>query len=299
MHHDQLHIDADTARRMIADQFPQYRHEKITPHTQLGTENTIFRIGATAAARFPLRASQPALGLDRLRAEAAAMAEFAVHSPVAAPTPIGIGRPGADFPTAWFVQTWVEGDLATATGLASSTVFASAIADLIASLRAANTRGRRFAGSGRGGHLPVHDEWMAECFRNSDGLLTVPDLRRIWTRLRLLPESGPQVMSHRDLTPMNLLRRGDRLVGVIDSGSFGPADRALDLVAAWHLFDQRCRQRIRDHLGVSDVEWHRGAAWAFQQAMGLVWYYRETNPPMSALGRVTLSRLLDDPEIGS
>jgi hypothetical protein len=32
--------------------------------------------------------------------------------------------------------------------------------------------------------------------------------------------------------------------------------------------------------------------------MGLVWYYRRSNPVMSALGRSTLTRVLDDPELG-
>jgi aminoglycoside phosphotransferase (APT) family kinase protein len=122
-------------------------------------------------------------------------------------------------------------------------------------------------------------------------------LRRIWARLRELPPSGPDVMSHRDLIPANLLVRGDRLVGVLDSGSFGPADPALDLVAAWHLLDRNQRETVRTHLGSSEVEWKRGAAWALEQAMGLVWYYRSTNPAMSALGRTTLSRILDDLEI--
>lgn len=122
-------------------------------------------------------------------------------------------------------------------------------------------------------------------------------LRRIWARLRELPPSGPDVMSHRDLIPANLLVRGDRLVGVLDCGSFGPADPALDLVAAWHLFDRSRRETVHAHLGSSQLEWQRGAAWAFQQAMGLVWYYRSTNPAMSALGRSTLSRIIDDLEI--
>jgi len=54
---------------------------------------------------------------------------------------------------------------------------------------------------------------------------------------------------------------------------------------------------MRTRLGSSEVEWQRGAAWAFQQAMGLVWYYRSSNPAMSALGRSTLSRIIDDLEI--
>jgi hypothetical protein len=32
-------------------------------------------------------------------------------------------------------------------------------------------------------------------------------------------------------------------------------------------------------------------AWAFQQAMGLVWYYARSNPAMSRFGQRTLLRL--------
>jgi aminoglycoside phosphotransferase (APT) family kinase protein len=104
-------------------------------------------------------------------------------------------------------------------------------------------------------------------------------------------------MSHGDLIPANLLVRGERLAGVLDCGSFGPADPALDLISAWHLLDHKRREAVHASLGSSEVEWRRGAAWAFQQAMGLVWYYRDTNPTMSALGRSTLCRILEDPEI--
>jgi hypothetical protein len=42
------------------------------------------------------------------------------------------------------------------------------------------------------------------------------------------------------------------------------------------------------------LEWARGAAWAFQQAMGTVWYYADSNPSMSLVGRRTLERILAD-----
>jgi aminoglycoside phosphotransferase (APT) family kinase protein len=82
-----------------------------------------------------------------------------------------------------------------------------------------------------------------------------------------------------------------------DLGGLGPADPALDLVAGWHLLADEPREAFRAALaGASqnsgDREWARGQAWAFQQAMGLVWYYRDTNPPMAALGRRTLDRIL-------
>ncbi len=40
------------------------------------------------------------------------------------------------------------------------------------------------------------------------------------------------------------------------------------------------------------MQWRRGMAWAFEQAMGLVWYYAGTNPVMSRWGRRTLDRLI-------
>lgn len=84
---------------------------------------------------------------------------------------------------------------------------------------------------------------------------------------------------------------------VLDGGGFGPADRALDLVCAWHLFDRDARARLREVVGATDAEWRRGAAWALQQAMGLVWYYPVSNPPMAELGRSAVARLLADGEI--
>jgi aminoglycoside phosphotransferase (APT) family kinase protein len=81
---------------------------------------------------------------------------------------------------------------------------------------------------------------------------------------------------------------------VLDVGGLGPADPALDLVGAWHLLEAGPREVFRDELGCDDLQWARGAAWAFEQAVGLVWYYAESNPPMSALGRRTLERLLAD-----
>ena len=41
-------------------------------------------------------------------------------------------------------------------------------------------------------------------------------------------------------------------------------------------------------------EWERGKAWAFEQAMGLVWYYADSNPAMSRMGRRTLERIQAD-----
>lgn len=294
MHHDQVQIDRDIARRMIRDQFRQFGHEEVIPVEASGTVNAIFRIGSKSVARFPLRLIDPTECTNRLLSEAAAMNELVELCPFPTPRPIGLGEPGPLYPMPWAVQTWIEGEVATPVGLSGSTPFALDLVRLVTSLRQGETRGRRFDGRGRGGNLAEHDAWMEVCFSKCEGFLDVAQLRRMWAGFRELPRVGPDVMSHKDLIPANLLVQGECLIGVLDGGSFGPADPSLDLVVAWHLLDSERRAVFRDTIQATELEWERGAAWAFQQAMGLVWYYRITNPTMDALGRSTILRLLGD-----
>ena len=288
----QLVVDGRTARRLVDAQFPQWRGRAVSEVRTAGTVNAIFRIGSSLAARFPLAAQDPDHALAVLRAEAGSARELAEASTVPTPEPVALGAPGEGYPLPWSVQTWLPGHDASVEDPAGSVGFAHDLAALVARLRAVDTRGRPFDGSGRGGHLPDHDEWLEVCFRESEDLLDVPALRALWARLRELPEVDPDAMCHRDLTPPNVLVADGRLTGLLDGGGFGPADPALDLVAAWHLLDDERRQVFRVALGCGDVQWSRGAAWAFEQAMGLVWYYVDSNPTMSRWGRRTLDRIL-------
>ncbi|GAA4752382.1 aminoglycoside phosphotransferase family protein [Nocardioides endophyticus] len=294
MHEDQLEISEEAVRRLVAEQFPQWRDLPVRAVATAGTVNAIFRIGEDLAARFPLVAEDPAAVEAELKAEAGAARELADASTVPTPVPVALGRPGLGYPAPWSVQTWLPGQVATNADPASSTAFAEDLAGFISDLRRVDVRGRRFEGDGRGGSLPDHDEWLETCFAESEGLLDVPRLRAMWAELRTLPSVDPDAMCHRDLTPPNVLVRDGRLVGVLDGGGFSAADPALDLVGAWHLLDAVRREVLRDALRCSEVQWRRGMAWAFQQSMGLVWYYAESNPTMSRWGRRTLDRLLDD-----
>lgn len=295
MHADQLEVPVETVRALVAEQFPELVGETVRSIASDATVNAIFRIGDRLAARFPLRLAD--VTEQQLADEERRLERFADACPFPAPRPVAIGRPGGRYPLPWPIRTWLPGAVATPTGLAASTAFADELAVLIRALRSVDTGGATFAGDGRGGDLRDSDGWMATCFRESCGLLDVDALERAWGRFRALPAGGPDVMSHGDLIPPNLLVDGTRLAGVLDGGGFGPADPALDLVSAWHLLDRPARERLRESIGCGRTEWARGAAWAFEQAMGLVWYYRESNPGMSALGRSTLARVLHDPDL--
>jgi aminoglycoside phosphotransferase (APT) family kinase protein len=297
MHADQLPVTAETVRRLVDHQFPQWADRPITAVTSHGTVNALFHIGDDLVGRFPLQVAEIGRAWRALTTEADAARELMGQTPFATPTPVAIGSPGFGYPMPWSVQTWLPGTTADEIDLSDSTAFAADLAVLIAGLRSIDTRGRVFNRTGRGGDLRGEDRWMETCFERSEDLLDVRHLRRTWAGLRVLPRRGPDVMTHGDLIPGNVLVAAGHLVGVIDVGGLGAADPALDLVAAWHLLAVEPRRVLRDALGADELQWARGQAWAFAQAMGLVWYYAESNPVMSRLGRTTLARIASDPTV--
>ena len=293
MHANQLSVPAEMVRALVDEQFPQWRRLPVRSLAASGTVNAIFRIGGRLAARFPLQPQKAEVARRRLEAEADAARELAGCTRFPTPEPVAIGEPGAGYPLPWSVQTWVPGVAATEMDPGGSAAFAHDLAEFITGVRALDTRGRVFRGTGRGGDLRSHDAWMETCFQRSEELLDVARLRRVWARLRDLPRSGAaDVMTHGDLIPGNVLVSHGRLAGILDVGGLGPADPALDLVCAWHLLGPGPRRVLRDDLGCDDLEWERGKAWAFEQAMGAVWYYTHSNPAMSRMGQRTLERIL-------
>jgi aminoglycoside phosphotransferase (APT) family kinase protein len=295
MHPGQLSVSAATARTLVAEQFPQWCHLHVQAISSAGTVNAIFRIGDEFVARFPLIPDNVAAVHDRLKREAAAAEELLGQTPFATPRPIAIGEPGAGYPLPWSINAWLSGEPATADSCSESDSFAIDLGVFINAVRAIDARGRTYDGDGRGGDLFSHDDWMQQCLANSEGLLDVAALRSIWAEMRDLPRGdAADVMNHGDLIPPNILVADGRLIAVLDVGGLGAADPALDLVSAWHVLDAERRELLRDHVGCDDAEWHRGRAWAFQQALGAVWYYVDSSPTMSEGCRRTLERIATD-----
>jgi aminoglycoside phosphotransferase (APT) family kinase protein len=292
MHAGQINITQDVARRLVDEQFPQWASLPIRPVPGPGTVNALFRLGDGLGVRLPLRHTDPRSMRAEIESEVSAARVLLGKTPFPTPEPIAIGSPGAGYPLPWSIQTWLPGRTAEREDPSGSVPFALDLATFIRDVRAISTGGRPFSSAGRGGDLTNHDEWMEICFQEGAKLLDVAMLRRMWEDYRGLPPlPSADVMSHGDLTPGNVLVSRGRLAGVLDVGGLGPADPSLELVAAWHLLDDGPRQVLRDELGCDDLQWERGKAWAFEQSMGAVWYYLDSNPGMSAMGRRTLERL--------
>jgi aminoglycoside phosphotransferase (APT) family kinase protein len=103
-----------------------------------------------------------------------------------------------------------------------------------------------------------------------------------WNRVLKAPDyDGPPVWFHGDLAYLNLLARGGRLVGVIDWGTCGVGDPAIESIVAWSLFPRAARDAYREALGIDDATWERGKGWVLTGVFGIP-YYRDTNPVLVA-----------------
>jgi len=296
MHPGQLVVAVPTVRRLVASQFPEWSNLRIEAVSSSGTVSALFRIGDRLVARFPLQPGDLEEVRSWIESEAAVARELLGQRRFATPEPVAIGEPCEDFPLPWSVQSWIPGVTAFEADAAESVGLAEDLVEFIEGVRDIGTRGRTFRGAGRGGDLRSHDDWMEKCFVQSEGILDVPRLRDLWQSMRVLPRvDGGDVMNHGDLIVTNVLVTFGRIAGVLDVGGLGPADPALDLLSAWNLLESGPRGTMRRLLDSDDVEWARGQAWAFQQAIGLVWYYVDSNPTMSEIGRRTLDRIVREP----
>lgn len=292
MHVDQLPIDTAQVAALIARDAPHLAGRDIRPVESAGTVNAIFRVGDDRAARFPLQPDEPIARRTRLEREQRRSRRFHRVSPLPAPMPQLIGSPGAGYPSPWTMQTWIEGDPADHATTCTSDVLADDVVALLRALRAVNVSGERSRGYGRGDVLAPFDEYVRGAIARSTQIIDADAVTAVWDEVRDLAAPTDVAYSHTDLIPGNLLLADGRLAGVIDTGDASPADAALDLVVAWHMFDAERRERVRSGVGVDEAQWQRGRGWALVQAIGLGWYYAESNPTMAELGRSTLARVV-------
>jgi aminoglycoside phosphotransferase (APT) family kinase protein len=92
--------------------------------------------------------------------------------------------------------------------------------------------------------------------------------------------------------PSNLLGADGRLTGVLDFGTAGVGDPAVDLIPAWNLLTPAARRVFRAGVDADDAMWARGRGWALSMAVTQLPYYRTTNPVISANARYVLHQIL-------
>ena len=269
MHEDELELDEQLVRRLLADQFPEWSELPLRRVEPSGTVNAIFRLGDELALRLPRRAGPSEAGSTELDW----LPKLAPLLPVEIPVPVAQGRPDDGYPWYWEIHTWIEGETVPVEEI-DAIQAARDLAALVAALQRIDPTG---APPGRGIPLAERDKlfrpWLARFTGD-------PAVAEEWERALAAPAwAGPPVWHHGDLDVRNWLVRDGRISGVIDWGSMGVGDPACDVMVAWKLHSDTARDAFRDALPVDDATWERARGWAVSQAVAALAYYTPENNP--------------------
>lgn len=251
-----------------------------------GTDNVLFRLGRDHIARFPR--------LPHAEAQLARMARWlpglATTLPLDVPLPLRHGAPQGDYPFAWSLTRFLPGRPALA-GLDQMQA-AVALAGTLAALRAC----RVAPDAPRMDAASRLENRLAGLEAQIPDMAAYADARRLGgllARFRALPpQTEPRGWTHGDLHPLNLLMRRGKLTAVIDWGTLGLGDPALDLLPAFTVFDAPARDRFLGLLSASPDAVQRARAVAFSKCLRGLPYYAASNPGFHAVLRATLARVL-------
>jgi aminoglycoside phosphotransferase (APT) family kinase protein len=292
LHGNEVDIDTDLVRRLMAEQFPHLSDLPMTEFHSTGTVNTIYRLGDELCVRLP-RVRRWADGLDR---ECKWLPLLAPSLTLQVPEPVGKGLPTSEYPFSWAIFRWIEGQTYAPDRIDDERQAAADLACFVAELRR-NDLPPIDDETPYGGRPPLAEQdaatrnWIAR----SGDLIDGPAVTAAWDDALKGPAwDGTYAWIHSDLAPPNLLVKDGRLSAVIDFGATGLGDPASDLNPAWSIFGEAGRRVFRDLVSADDDTWRRGRGITISQAVGLVPYYAVTNPALSALGQRMLREVLAD-----
>jgi aminoglycoside phosphotransferase (APT) family kinase protein len=293
LHSDEIPIDAELVRRLVSRSMPAFADAAIHPLTSSGSTNALFRLGEELLVRLP---RQPG-GSAGISKEATWLPVLRPLLPFAVPDVVAVFGPDCDYPERWSVVRWIDGvhpevvdpDTAVDPGRAH---LACNLATLLDALRLAEVPTAAINDphlrSYRGEPLATMDQATRENLercRSLDGFgFDLDAAERTWEQAMTLPgiaDRATPLWFHSDLAAENLLVSEGALSAVLDFGGLSVGDPTVDLAVAWEVLDPPARELFRRKVGVDEVTWLRGRAWALSITL-MIWYYWTTMPKRRA-----------------
>jgi aminoglycoside phosphotransferase (APT) family kinase protein len=285
MHADEVEIDRDLVRRLVASQHRQWAELALEPVASTGTVNAIWRLGADMYVRLP-RVQAWAGDLEK---ELRWLPVLAPHLSLVVPEPIAAGEPQFGYPFTWAIYRWYEGEAFDAALVADECRAADDLAQFVGELRGLDTTGA--PRSRRDRPLHIRDAEMRAAVDAARDHVDADAVTAAWESALQAPEwDGTLVWTHGDLLPPNALVVNGRISAIIDFGNVGVGDPAVDLIAAWSILGDESRDAFRLALDVDDATWARARGFALQTLLAIP-YYIETNPVFAAMAQRTVGQI--------
>ena len=286
-------ITPDLVSRLLADQFPQWAGLPVRPVEADGVDNTTFRLGQTMSVRLPSADAY----VEQVYKEHRWLPVLAAQLPLPIPEPLAKGVPGNGFPRPWSVYRWIDGDPATAEGVADMPGFAADLADFLVALYQIDPAGGPGPGTHnffRGGPVAVYDGETQDALAALQGQIDTALAAEVWRAALRASWQGPPVWFHGDAQPGNLLLRDGRLSAVIDFGTSGVGDPACDTTIAWTFLSGESSRIFKQRLPFDEATWVRGRGWAIWKAMIVLVEALKDDPQDAAYTKGVIEAILAD-----
>ncbi len=284
-------IDERQARQLLAAQHPDLADLSIVA-IACGWDNQLLRLGDSLALRFPRRQLAAQLILHEQRW----LPGFQARLPLAIPAPVRIGVAQFQYPWAWSVTPWIEGETADLSPPdATQGERLAAFFEALHTPAPADAPHNPYRGVSLNDRAPTFADRLAKL----EGKTYALDRRvhALWNDALAAPNDTPPTWIHGDLHPRNVLIENGRLTGVIDWGDLAGGDRACDLAAVWLLLPQleSRRRAMAACRSVSEATWRRARGWALLFAVILLSAGLVDDARMTAIAERTMARLWEGP----
>lgn len=289
MHEHETVISDEAVRRLVDDQFPRWACAPLRRLPPSGTDNQLFRLGADLLVRMP----RIEWAADSAQREYQWVPRLAPYLTTPIPVPVALGRPGDGFPWHWTVVPWFEGQTPTLDNFEPE-LWAVSLGAFARELRAVPGMDAPTKTEGRGGPLASLDEWVRTWTARADRDEVDPQaVLAVWRDALDAPAwDGEPSWFHGDLHDGNVLVRDGRLAAVIDWGTTGRGDPAVELNAMWGYLPASVGELYRAAVGLDEAAYRRGRGFALAPAISGWTYYRDTAPRLAANNLATVKALI-------
>jgi len=261
-----VEITSQLVSALLAAQFPQWARLPLIPVEPGGWDNRTFRLGDAMAVRLP-SAECYAEQVDK---EQRWLPWLAPQLPLAVPSPLAVGEPGAEYPWHWSIYRWIDGETVATSSNVDLAVLASDLARFLVELQSLDAMQGPAPGAHnfqRGGSLSIYDQQTRRAIAALGREIDAARATEIWDEALATSWDRAPVWIHGDVAAGNLLLQDAKLHAVIDFGCCAVGDPACDLVAAWTIFDAGSADAFRKRLQLDDAAWQRARGWALWKAL--------------------------------
>jgi aminoglycoside phosphotransferase (APT) family kinase protein len=330
MNENAIILSPDLARKLIAEQFPEFSDLHITNVEKQGHDNRTYRLGEHMLIRMPTAADY-ALKVPK---EQELLPQLAKCLSVSIPAPIKMGKPSADYPYPFSIYQWLPGksiNLLTLTDQ-NKEQLAFELAKFLKELQAINDVEGPEPGQHhwwRGDHVSVYDKGAREQIAELTEIIDASKALALWDQACATQWGKKPVWIHGDFAIGNILvsqrhceelrasawqdvaiqknddnsiasplaRNDDsthKLSAVIDFGGAAVGDPACDLVIAWTYLSGKARKIFISKMDMDTDTWLRARAWALWKATFELCQIADKNSSEALLQKQIIDEAIDD-----